>query len=48
MMVDRKCKCCKKDFQARSADVARGWGLFAQRVVRQKFKKKRMGSTKHI
>jgi len=47
-IVDRKCKCCNKDFQARAADVARGWGLFVQRVAKQKLKNKRMGNTKHI
>ncbi|MDR6421334.1 hypothetical protein J2801_003622 [Paraburkholderia phenoliruptrix] len=30
-MVERKCKCCCKSFQARAADVKRGWGLFCSK-----------------
>lgn len=30
-MVDRKCKCCKESFQARQADVNRGWGLYCSK-----------------
>ncbi|VVE31076.1 hypothetical protein PEP31012_03679 [Pandoraea eparura] len=30
-MVDRTCKRCKKPFQARAADVKRGWGLFCSK-----------------
>lgn len=30
-MVERKCKCCKKVFSARAADVKRGWGLYCSK-----------------
>ncbi len=26
-----KCKCCKKDFEAREADRKRGWALFCSK-----------------
>lgn len=31
MNVDRICKCCKKSFTARSADVNRGWALYCSK-----------------
>lgn len=42
-MVDRKCKCCKKDFQARAVDVARGWGLFCSKSCKAKAQERRNG-----
>lgn len=30
-MTTVKCACCKKEFQARTADVARGWGKFCSK-----------------
>lgn len=31
MKVDRICKCCKRKFTARAADVRRGWGVFCSK-----------------
>ena len=45
-MVDRKCKCCNKDFQARAADVARGWGLFCSKSCKAKIQEKKNGQYK--
>ncbi len=30
-MVGQKCKCCKAFFEARVADVKRGWGLYCSK-----------------
>tara|TARA_Y100001938_G_C7873423_1_gene321434 strand:- start:105 stop:425 length:321 start_codon:yes stop_codon:yes gene_type:complete len=30
-MVDRICKCCRQPFQARAADVKRGWGNYCSK-----------------
>lgn len=42
-MVDRKCQWCKKPFQARSADVKRGWGLFCSKSCKAIKQEKRTG-----
>jgi hypothetical protein len=30
-MVQQKCKCCKTSFEARAADVKRGWGIYCSK-----------------
>ena len=45
-MVDRKCKCCKKVFQARAADVSRGWGLFCSKSCKAKAQEQKNGQYK--
>lgn len=30
-MVQQKCKCCKSSFEARLADVKRGWGIYCSK-----------------
>jgi hypothetical protein len=42
-MVDQKCKCCKKEFQARSADIKRGWGLYCSKSCKAKIQEKKNG-----
>jgi hypothetical protein len=42
-MVERKCKWCRKPFQARAADVKRGWGLFCSKSCKAKKQEKRTG-----
>lgn len=42
-MVERKCKWCRKPFQARVADVKRGWGLFCSKSCKAKKQEKRTG-----
>lgn len=38
-MVDRVCQCgCGKPFQAREADVKRGWGKFSSKSCAARFK----------
>jgi hypothetical protein len=39
-MVERKCKWCRKPFQARTADVKRGWGLFCSKSCKAKKQEK--------
>jgi hypothetical protein len=40
-MVDRKCEWCKKPFQARKADVNRGWGRFCSKSCKAMKQEKR-------
>lgn len=43
-MVDRTCKCgCGAKFQARAADVARGWGKFASKSCKARQQERRTG-----
>lgn len=42
-MVDRKCAWCRKPFQARAADVKRGWGLFCSKSCKASKQEKRTG-----
>lgn len=42
-MVERKCKCCRKPFQARAADVKRGWGLFCSKSCKAIKQEQRTG-----
>lgn len=46
-MVDRVCKCgCGAMFQAREADVKRGWGRFASKSCAATFKDRKDGSNR--
>jgi hypothetical protein len=36
--VIQKCKFCKIEFEARKADVDRGWGLFCSKSCAAKYK----------
>ena len=38
-MVDVECKCCKVNFQARKADIKRGWGKFCSKSCKAKKQK---------
>jgi hypothetical protein len=42
-MVDRKCEWCRKPFQARKADVNRGWGRFCSKSCKANKQEKRTG-----
>lgn len=43
-MVDRVCKCgCKRTFQAREADVKRGWGRYYDKTCKAVAQEKRTG-----
>jgi len=42
-MVDRKCNWCKKPFQARAADVKRGWAKFCSKSCKAMRQEKRTG-----
>jgi hypothetical protein len=42
-MVDRSCKWCKKPFQARAADVNRGWAKFCSKSCKASEQEKRTG-----
>lgn len=42
-MVERKCKWCRKPFQARAVDVKRGWGLFCSKSCKAMKQEKRTG-----
>jgi len=42
-MVSRKCAWCRDPFQAREADVKRGWGLFCSKSCKAKKQEKRTG-----
>lgn len=42
-MVKVKCKCCKTEFEARQADVNRGWGKFCSKSCKAKEQEKRTG-----
>lgn len=37
MMVTRNCKCCNTQFNARQADVNRGWALFCNKSCKAKY-----------
>lgn len=42
-MTDVNCKWCKNKFQARSADVKRGWGMFCSKRCKAMEQEKRTG-----
>ncbi len=42
VMIDRKCKNCKKWIQVRSADIKRGWGKFCSKSCKAKKQSKSM------
>ncbi|MFS2027676.1 hypothetical protein [Massilia sp. CT11-137] len=42
-MVEQKCKWCKEPFQARAADVKRGWGLYCSKSCKAMRQEKRTG-----
>lgn len=42
-MVERKCAWCKDSFQARVADVKRGWGKFCSKSCKAMRQEKRTG-----
>lgn len=42
-MTNVVCKCCKTNFQARTADVKRGWGKFCSKSCKAKTQEKRTG-----
>lgn len=42
-MVDRTCKWCKGSFQARKADVDRGWALFCNKSHKALYQESRTG-----
>lgn len=42
-MTERKCKSCKQPFQARTADVARGWAKFCSKSCKAKKQEQRTG-----
>lgn len=39
--VERTCKCCRKTFTARSADVARGWAIYCSKSCKAKVQESR-------
>lgn len=41
--VNVKCGCCGTQFQARSADVKRGWGKFCSKSCKAKKQERRTG-----
>lgn len=45
-MINRICKCCKKDFIARSVDVKRGWGLYCSKSCKAKIQEKKINQHK--
>ncbi|MDE1179458.1 hypothetical protein [Paraburkholderia sp.] len=47
-MVDRKCKWCRKPFQARAVDVKRGWGLFCSKSCKAMKQEKRTHQFKNL
>lgn len=47
-IVDRKCQECKKPFQARSADVKRGWARFCSKSCKAKKQEKRTGQYREL
>jgi hypothetical protein len=42
-MVERVCKCCGVRFQARRADVKRGWALFCSKSCKANYQESRTG-----
>lgn len=42
-MVDVKCKQCKNTFQARTADVKRGWGKFCSKKCKARKQEAKTG-----
>lgn len=42
------CKCCKKEFKARQADLNRGWGKFCSKSCKAKEQEKRTGQYKTL
>lgn len=47
-IVDRKCQWCKQPFQARSADVKRGWALFCSKRCKAMKQEKRTGQYRNL
>jgi DNA-directed RNA polymerase subunit M/transcription elongation factor TFIIS len=47
MLVERKCKNCGKVFEARQADVNRGWGLFHNKSCKAKYQERMTGQYEH-
>ena len=47
-MVDVNCKYCDKKFQARPADIKRGWGKFCSKSCKAKEQEKRTGQYKKL
>lgn len=47
-MVERTCKWCKKAFQARTADVNRGWALFCSKSCKAMKQEKSTGQYRAI
>jgi len=47
-MVDRKCNWCKGSFQARAADVARGWGKFCSKSCKASRQEKSTGQYRNL
>ncbi|WP_162651586.1 hypothetical protein [Lentilitoribacter sp. Alg239-R112] len=45
-MVQVNCKTCSLPFDARTADVARGWGKFCSKSCKAKEQEKRTGQNK--
>lgn len=42
-MTEVKCKCCGDKFQARTADVKRGWGKFCSKSCKAKKQERKTG-----
>ena len=42
-MIEQKCKCCKTVFEARVADVNRGWGLYCSKRCKAIVQEKKNG-----
>jgi hypothetical protein len=47
-MVERTCKWCKKPFQARAADVKRGWAKFCSKSCKASQQEKRTGQYRDL
>lgn len=41
-----KCKCCKVEFQARVADIKRGWGKFCSKSCKATYQEVKTGQFK--
>lgn len=42
-MTTQKCKCCKQSFEARTADVKRGWGIYCSKRCKAIVQEKKNG-----
>lgn len=38
MKISKKCRFCSEEFETRTADVKRGWGLFCSKSCAAKYK----------